>query len=60
MWAIGNVYMHKFMGEQFPFIFFKNPVTNKKLLIHSFIAHKIHSFYFDSQYELFLNNKHLG
>lgn len=52
------LFIYKYMGKQFPFIFLKNSVTNKKSLIHSSIAHKIHSFYFDSQYELFLNNKH--
>lgn len=54
------LFIYKYMGKQFPFIFLKNSVTNKKSLIHSSIAHKIHSFYFDSQYELLLNNKHLS
>ena len=51
-----NVYLFTSTWESnFHSSFLKNSVTNKKLLIHSSFAHKIHSFY--SQYELFLNNK---
>lgn len=56
MWATRNVYLFTSTWESnFHSSFLKNSVTNKKLLIHSSFAHKIHSFY--SQYELFLNNK---
>lgn len=44
-------------GKAISIHLFKKSVTNKKLLIHSSFAHKIHSFYLYSQYELFLNNK---
>lgn len=41
-------------GKAISIHLFKKFCTNKKL-IHSSFSHKIHSFYFYSQYELFLN-----
>lgn len=60
---VGNrkcLFIYKYMGEQLPFILFKKILLQIMLPIHSSFAHKIHSSYFDSQYELCLNNKHLS